>query len=221
MLSNQDTERILGHPFLKAIDHESAVSIFKSHDCPICTFSDGETIHSPSSKEKKLGLILDGQAVVTTSDTSKNALLRYLNAGDTFGVANLFNGEPYVSVIRSVKHTTVFFMNENAVLALLERDRAFLYRYLTFLSERVCYLNRKIGYLTAGSAERRLALYLCSFEKSEISLPVSLSALSELLDVGRASLYRSFDRLEADGLIRKDGRRILIPSIEKLCSAYQ
>ncbi len=221
MFSEQDISRILGHAFLCGVDRRQAISIWQTHACGVSVFADGEVIHSPDSNEKKVGLILHGRAVVTTRDPSKNALLRYLGEGDAFGVANLFNDEPYVSMIRADKSCRVFFMSERAVREMLENDRAFLYNYLTFLSGRVCYLNRKIEYLTAGSAERRLALYLCSFEKSEISLEISLSALSELLDVGRASLYRAFDRLVADGHIQKNGRRITLCNANTLRSAYQ
>ena len=92
----------------------------------------------------------------------------------------------------------------------------FLYHYLDFLSGRIRFLNRKIGYLTAGSAERRLALYLASFQKQELVLKDSISSLSELLDIGRASLYRAFDALEEQGLIRREGRSILVPDLKAL-----
>ena len=221
MLSKQDTERILRHAFLQGIDEKNALAVFQAHGCAVVSFSEGEAIHSPLTHEKRVGLLLSGRASVTTRDATKTSLLRYLEAGDAFGVANLFNNEQYVSIIKADKACRVFFLPEAAVRALLESDRAFLYRYLTFLSGRVCYLNRKIGYLTAGSAERRLALYLCSFDKAEISLSVSLSALSELLDVGRASLYRAFDRLVLDGHIQKDGRNITLNDVDALRAAYQ
>ena len=99
---------------------------------------------------------------------------------------------------------------------LLEQDKSFLYHYLGFLSGRICYLNRKIRYLTAGSAERRLALYLSSFQKDTVELDASLSSLSELLDIGRASLYRAFDSLQSDGIITRDGDRITVLSRDAL-----
>lgn len=221
MLSETDQKRIFGHPFLQEVDRENALRLWQANGCSVSSFTDGALIHSPSSCERKVGLILDGRAIVTTKDTAKATLLRYLCEGDAFGVANLFNDEPFVSIVKAHKRCRVFFITESAVRAMLESDRKFLYRYLTFLSERVCYLNRKIGYLTAGSAERRLALYLCSLQSTEIDLSVSFSALSELLDVGRASLYRAFDRLCADGLIRKDGRMITLVDAEALRTAYQ
>ena len=55
----------------------------------------------------------------------------------------------------------------------------------------------------------------------EITLTVSLSDLSELLDVGRASLYRAFDRLTADGFLQKDGRTVRLIDREAMLRAYQ
>ena len=83
------------------------------------------------------------------------------------------------------------------------------------------HLNRKIRYLTAGSAERRLALYLSSFESETVELDASISSLSELLDIGRASLYRAFDTLIADGYIQKDGRTIHILDPDAMIQDYQ
>ena len=221
MLSEREIKSIFNHPLFNGINRENALPILNGAKCSLRSFSDEEIIHSPASNEKILGLILDGTATVCTKDLGKNTLLRYLERGDLFGVANLFTDEPFVSIIKAHKKCSVFFLTEAAVRSILETDSTFLYRYLSFLSSRVCFLNRKIGYLTAGSAERRLALYLASFEKEEISLSVSLSALSELLDVGRASLYRAFDRLTEDGYIQKDGKQIFIRNLDGLRAAYQ
>ncbi len=192
-----------------------------SGDCTLKEFTAGEDILSPKSMQNAIGMILSGKATVTTPDPSKNVLLRYLNIGDIFGIANLFTEEPYVSMIRASTACKVFYLSESAVRFLLEHDTAFLYRYLEFLSGRICFLNRKIGYLTAGSAERRLALYLTSLEKNPITLPLSISALSELLDVGRASLYRAFDRLTADGFLKKEGRVFYLTNADQMLLAYQ
>ncbi|MBQ9131384.1 MAG: Crp/Fnr family transcriptional regulator, partial [Clostridia bacterium] len=123
--------------------------------------------------------------------------------------------------IRAHGPCRILFLPEKAVRRLLETDTEFLYRYLGFLSDRIRYLNRKIGYLTAGSTERRLALYLHSFGTDSFSLTTSITSLSELLDVGRASLYRAFDKLTEDGFIQKDGRKIRLLKSEAMLQAYQ
>ena len=45
--------------------------------------------------------------------------------------------------------------------------------------------------------------------------------LSRRLDVSRASLYRAFEDLEREDLIRRQGKTILIPSLSALESLLQ
>ncbi len=220
-LTKKEIQKIWEHHFFADLDRTLTLPLFESSGCYTRTFLDGETILSPSSPQPLMGLILTGGATVKTKDPSKNTLLRTLQAGDVFGVSNLFSKEPFVSNITATKECCVFILPREAVRALMTENPVFLERYLSFVCGRVCYLNKKIGYLTAGSAERRLALYLASFESEEILLSASLSSLSDLLNLGRASLYRAFDRLSIDGYIQKDGRRITLLKKDAMLKAYQ
>ncbi len=221
ILTKKETEKIFRSPIFGGVDSGNALGVFEKHNCRAFDFEDGEVILSQNETSHKAGIFLSGDAIATTADDSKNALLRFFEAGDFFGIANLFTNENYVSSIKAKKKCRVFFFTEEAIRELLETDKTFLYNYLGFLSGRICYLNRKIRYLTAGSAERRLALYLSSFQKETVELDASLSSLSELLDIGRASLYRAFDTLIADGYIEKDGRTIRLLAPDTMTKDYQ
>lgn len=221
ILTKKENERIFSSPIFTSIDAVMAMEILKKHDCHAIDFDEEELIVPKNGTAHSAGIFLTGEAVVTTTDCSKNALLRFFRAGDFFGIANLFTNEKYVSSIRAKKKCRVFFFSEEAIRELLETDKTFLYNYLGFLSGRICYLNRKIRYLTAGSAERRVALYLSSFGTDTVELEASLSSLSELLDIGRASLYRAFDTLIADGYIQKEGRTIHLLDADAMIQNYQ
>ena len=221
ILTKKEIERIFTSPIFLGVDRAKAIEIFSSCGCRAVDFAEGDIILSQSDSCHNAGIVLAGEAVATTADDSKNALLRFFGAGDLFGIANLFTAESYASSVRAKKRCRVFFFNEKAIRALLERDQTFLYNYLGFLSGRICYLNRKIRYLTAGSAERRLALYLASFQSDTIELDASLSSLSDLLNIGRASLYRAFDVLIADGYIEKQGRTIRLLNSSAMMKDYQ
>lgn len=221
LLTRKESEKIFNSPIFCGVHIANATEVFEKHGCHAVDFEDGDTILSQKESSCTAGIFLAGEAVATTADDSKNALLRFFEAGDFFGIANLFTDETYVSSIRAKKKCRVFFFTEEALRELLESDKTFLYNYLKFLSSRICYLNRKIRYLTAGSAERRLALYLSSFQKDTVELDASLSSLSELLDIGRASLYRAFDTLIADGYIKKNGRTIQLLAPDAMIRDYQ
>ena len=146
ILTKKEAEKIFHSPIFKGVDPTHAKEVFERHNCRAVDFEDGEIILSQSEASRKAAIFLSGEAVATTSDDSKNALLRFFKAGDFFGIANLFTNQEYVSSIRAKKKCKVFFFTEEAIRELLETDKTFLYNYLGFLSGRICYLNRKIRY---------------------------------------------------------------------------
>ena len=211
------------HIFCGANDVGLNASI-ESGDFLCRAYAQGEVIYSPEAEEKRLIVIRSGEASVYTADESRSTLLRRLGEGKTVGVANLFSCESFVSRIIADKKCETVEISAANFKKLLEQDSAILHNYISFLSDKICYLNKKIVTLTAGSAERRLAVFLDS-HASEIgsdsfTLPVPMNSLSEMLNLGRASLYRAADKLEADGFILRDGKNITLVSKEQMLKKY-
>ena len=173
-------------------------------------------------QERCLCILLKGCAQIQSADSGRNVILRELNAPGIFGAASLFcEGELPLSRITAKTACRILYIPLEAVRVLLGRDAGFRDAYLSFLAGRVRFLNRKILCFTAGSAERRLALWLISEENSTVLLPTSLTALADMLNIGRASLYRALDKLEAEGLIRRNGREITVISQDAILNQYQ
>ena len=217
MLSKTEQNSILSHPLFENVPKEWIFEALESAEDCIAVFKSDE----PLPTCDRIGLVLSGKATVHTTDQSRRALLRILSKGELFGLAGIFSDEPEMSKIYADGMCKCVFFSRDSILHLLERSDAFRRNYIGFLSNRIRFLNRKIGYLTAGSAERRLALYLLSFETREVELSDSISALSDLLNLGRASLYRAFDKLCEDGYLLKMGKKITLLNPEAMLHAYQ
>ena len=217
---SKELDRVRAHPLFAGVGEPVLRELLDTNEAELRTFASGELL-LPEDTAPRAGLILSGKASVTTPDEGRSVLLRYLGAGDLFGIANLFSNDPFVSQIRATKPTGCFLLSENGVKRLLRESEAFREHYVSFLGNRIRFLNRKIGYLTAGNAERRLALYLSSLGAGKVRLPISISDLSELLDIGRASLYRALDRLEADGYLSRSGKEWTLPDPDVLKRAYR
>ncbi len=188
-------------------------------------FRRDEVIESCENGENRLCVILSGSAVVYSSDSGRQVVLRTLGRGNMFGVASLFGGsEDYISRVKAKVSCSVLFISETALGQLFESNSRAMYNYIGFLTGRIRFLTGRIACFTAGSAERRLALYissLCSEANSnEIVLDVPAVTLSDILNVGRASLYRAFEKLETDGLIKKNGKTLTICDRELLNTKY-
>jgi CRP-like cAMP-binding protein len=181
----------------------------------------GDVIFSPTEREKRMIIFLDGKAEVYSADEHRDVLLRTIGKGGIIGVANLFSEENFVSRVIAAKKCATIEISAVKYGKLLENDSRAMYNYVAFLSNRVCYLNKKIVCLTAGSAERRLAYFLDN-ELSEgcDEICMQMNALCEMLNLGRASLYRAADKLCEDGFISREGKTIKVMDRKGMMEKY-
>lgn len=201
-------DRILG-----CADKENLNTVFTDENVELRIFSSGEVIYSPECIKKQIGILIEGRALVEPPRSNEKVLLRMLSPSDIFGVANLYcDDQPFVSVIVAKSCCRVLFIDADAFRELIERDTNAMRAYLRFMSNRIVFLNKKISTLTAGSTEKKLAVFLSENQSGgKFSPHISMLAIAETLNVGRASLYRALDALELQGLIRRIGKTIIIP----------
>ncbi len=185
------------------------------------TFKAGEAIEADN--EPSMGVLLSGRAVIFSSDQGKRTLLRFVSPGNAVGVASLFSTDPPNTLIEACGDgkTEMFFISREIFEDLLADASAARFRInlITFLADRVSFLNSKIDSVTAGSAERKLAVFIRNSpieESGDIDIGMSATALARALDIGRASLYRALDLLEDEEIIKRDGKNIKLISSEKL-----
>ncbi len=220
MLTKELKEQLLKNRILARADGDVIDACFSEETVRIRHFGAGETLFSPNAESKCVGTVLSGTASAVPARSGDGAVLRLLCEGDTFGIANLYaEEEPFPSVITAKTATEILFVDFAAFRSLLERDVHAMRAYISFLNGRILYLNKKISALTVGGAEKKLAFFIAENEcGGEFIPPASMSAVAELLNIGRASLYRALDALAASGLVVRDGKKILIPDKNALLS---
>lgn len=219
-------EDIRSNPLFKLPDASILEGMIRDGSIYCVEYEGGDIIYDCDIPFKSIspGIMLSGRANVFSTDREREVCLSVLEKGSIFGIAGIFNEtDDFISTIICKKACTVAFIAPEAFIGLLENNREFLLGYIRFLNNRISFLNRKIRQFTAGSAERKLAFFLeASAVENEIRLPYSISRIAEMLDIGRASLYRAIDTLSENGIIEKDGKVITIKDREKLrayCSA--
>ena len=211
---------LISLPLFRATDSELLQNALKSDGAYRLALEAGHTL--PARYSEMLGVVLEGKLKILSADEERAVVLKSAAKGHVFGAASLFlEGKAPVSRLVAQSDCSLLFLDRHAVRALLTASPAFLDAYLRFLAERVYFLNGKIRSFTAGSAERRLALWLAEHPENEPFPTGSLTALAKALDIGRASLYRALDKLESEGTILRDGRRITVLSTDDLLKQYQ
>jgi cAMP-binding proteins - catabolite gene activator and regulatory subunit of cAMP-dependent protein kinases len=204
LLSKEEISTLSNCFLLNGIDIESVINTAISEGCHMREFSDMEII-----KCSDIGIIISGAAKVRSLSGRHKLAMRRLAVGDIFGVSALFSGSGYVTEISSSGNCKIVFLTQELLERLMKENYLVADNYIHFLSERIRFLNRKIACLAAGTVEEMLSLYLLYTNRESIYID-SFSGLAEELGVGRASLYRSLDKLEDCGYISRSLHEILV-----------
>lgn len=192
--------------------------------CSAHRYDAGEIIQSATAPLGGLAYIYRGSASVLSDASDKCVLLRNLSCGDVIGASTLYSeSRGYTTVIAANKDCAVLCIPEDHVKRIIAANNIAAENYIRFLTERICFLNRKISAFTAGSAEAKLAVYLLSLPQNPdgtITLPCSLSELADMLNMGRASLYRSLDSMSTSGILVREGKKITLLNRDALQNTF-
>ncbi len=215
-----DIDTMLSCGLFKSAAPSLVMRIAASEDCEELHFSKGDTVYDRHSFKRSLGIILEGSIRVTKENAdSKLMLMSTLYKGSIFGAAALFNesGE-YATKLTALEPCRVAFFPQRLMERTIEREPEIARNYIRYLSERILFLNRKIFFLTAGTAEQRLANFAAeNLPKDKAGeLPMSMTELAGALNTSRASLYRALDALTESGAIIKEGKKLRIADEEIL-----
>ncbi len=211
------SQKSLADFFLFAgIPDETVAHLLEAVPPTVLHVSAGEILYSGENGEKKLGLLLSGEADVKRRGENE-VVFNHLRAGDAFGVASLFGSDgDFPTVIVAKKKAACAFFSEEQVEKLLALSPLVNRNYITFLSEKIRFLNEKIASFSAKNAEGKLASLLLSLEKDGVAAVGSFTGAAKRLSCGRASFYRALAALTKSGAIERHGDQIRILNKEIL-----
>ena len=202
-------------PLFTGCSEKQLEEILSSKKYGLQLFSRGDTIFSPDNAPRVLAVILKGTAEVSKSTGKGSLYMSELSEGKISGMSCLFNeNAAFPTTVKAKENMRVLFIDKQQLMALFSSNPLILENYLSLLSKKICFLNEKIESITATDVKEALKNYLLDTSEKlntvTFSLPVSVQKLSNLLSVGRTSLYRAFDELTQDGFLIKNGKVITI-----------
>ena len=172
------------------------------------------TLMAKNSFDRCLVLIISGKATVyKTGLDGRKTIINSLSSGDVFGMATLFYEEnEYPSEITAETSLRLAIMEKETVEKIFSENPAFAKAYVTLLSEKIHFLNKKLSAFSEGEICEKLSRWIISTAagRKEFYLPCAISKLALMLGISRVSVYRAFDSLEERGYIKKDGKKIII-----------
>ena len=186
--------------------------IFSENACTEMHYCSGDIIQDNNSFDR-IGIIFKGKAIIRSG--VDGVIMNKLNVGDSYGAAALFDAPTHSTVVVASGECTVLTMDKNFIMDCITSSRQFSINYIEFLSKRINFLNKKINACTAKSAENKLYNYLLQLPRvgNSLSLNVDMSTIAKMLGIGRATLYRAFEKLENNGVITKSDKLIIFNEV--------
>jgi CRP/FNR family transcriptional regulator len=158
--------------------------------------------------------------VVKSSPQGREQILRFLGPGEAFNAIGIFADLPNPATVVALEPTTVWVLERDTLLALIDRYPQMAKVIMQSLARRVAHLTVMVEDLSLRSVEARLARYL--IEQAETSATVHrqrwatqsemAARLGTVLDV----LNRAMHRLADEGMIRVERHQIHILDMDGL-----
>ena len=181
------------------------------------SFKKGEIIYSKDTFKNAIGFVLSGN-VVALANNHNEILLKNFTANMCFGVAALFGGgDCYVSTITAKTDCKILFITEDELKSIFNEYPQVAINYITFLSNKVRFLNEKLRVISCMSAEDTLMTYFSSVADGDgyTNIPKNMTAFAKMLGLSRATLYRALDVLEKNGSILRENNKLKVIDNEK------
>ena len=173
------------------------------------SYISGETVYDRENYSTSLGIVIKGCALVYKGTDAKRVMIDEKGRSDSFGAAALFGEvERYAShIVAKGKDTVIAFIPQELMRELIASDGEIAVRYIEFLSGKVRYLNQKLD-IYAGTTPGDKVIAYISARGGECE--INMQKLAGELDIGRATLYRTVEKLEEERIILREGKKIKI-----------
>lgn len=209
----------LSHLFpFKGIKPVTLKSITDNYIFEIKNFSKNDIIFSPNSFKKEIGFIISGECEVEKERISSEPLrLNLLTKYTSFGITSVFSDEPeFPTVIKAKKKASVLFISAEEFIAITKKYPTIAMNIISFLIDRINFLNKKIQTFTGKTVDEKVASYLLNMSKKYDEIPLSGTKISNAVNVGRASVYRTLECFSEKGLIKINDKKIIILAPKEL-----
>jgi CRP/FNR family transcriptional regulator len=179
-------------------------------------FGKGETLFFEGDEADGFYLVSRGQIkVFKINPMGKEHILHIFGPGEPVGEVPVFSGQPFPATAEAIINSTTYFFPRSDFVSLIEKNPSIALNMLAVLSHRLRQFATQIENLSLKEVPARLAGYLLYTAEEQgsddvVRLPVSKGQLASLLGTIPETLSRIFARMSEDGLIRVEGRSIII-----------
>lgn len=185
------------------------------------TYAAGRTLFSQGQECQQLYFIRTGLVGLRRSDENGNsALLRLCRAGGILGYRAMIAEATHQNTAEVLTSSEVMIVSRSVFQWLAQRNARLSGQILNFALQALDHTEAICAELLTAQLKSRLLSLLAMFDERtceadstkrfQIELPIQRKDLADLLGTNPASLSRTIARLQKDGNVRFEGRRVYV-----------
>ena len=188
-------------------------------------FAKREAVFRDGDRADGFFIVTSGSVkVFKLSEDGKEQVLHILEAGQSFAEAVLFEGGFYPANAEALADSELLFLPKKEFIALLEGNPKMSLRMLGSLAKWLRRMTDLVESLSLRDVEARLVLYLTEGMRqrgialrdgAEFELPVGKNVLASRLGTVPETFSRTLKKLQEQGTIRVQGKRIRVLSADR------
>jgi len=189
-------------------------------------FRSGDLIIGETDPVRAFYVVLSGRVkLYKSSAEGKEQTLCVLGPGEPFGLCTAFAVESFPASVMALEEGTLLVIPGPVIEEIAGKEPSLLLNIIQVLSRRLKDSMALIETLSLMEIPQRLSTYLLSLEsgadaeKESLALPVTRRELAKILGATPEALSRAVRKMADDGLIRTEGRTVLVldrPALERL-----
>ena len=188
--------------------------------CKVREYERGEVLFDEGDVAQGFYIVAVGRVkVYKLSPEGKERILHVVQPGGNFAEAAIFADGLYPASAEPLEKSTLIFFPKRDFLDLLAEQGRIAINMIGGLARFLRLFASQIEELTFRDVPSRLARYLLDLgneQNGAVELPTSKSAIASRLGTVSETLSRTFRKLSDEGLIRVEGKTIVILDAERL-----
>lgn len=185
----------------------------------------GDTLFHRGDPCTGFHILVFGQLKLSfSSEQGVEKVVDVIQQGQSFGEAIMFLDKPHVVSAQALSSCLLLHVSKSVIFDELEHDHDFARKMLAGLAMRTHQLMLDVEGYSLQSGKQRIIDYLMhELQESQLhdenvllELQVSKGVIASRLNLTQEHFSRILHELSDLGLIKVDGKKILIPSVERL-----
>ncbi len=191
----------------------------------LAAYEKDQPIFFQQDKPQKLFILVEGSVAVCRDTVSgqRNRITTISQPGELFGEVFLFlNKQEYDNYAVAVSPSKVLQMPREYLFRSCGKNCDYhtllISNMLSVLAQKAYYLNQKLQIMASPTLRQKISKILLQNASADgtVVLHMNREELADFLNTARPSLSRELMRMQADGLLKIDGKRIRVLDFEQL-----